>query len=173
MLIVPSKTKSDRIPATYTHVLTGTVADVTAEDVDLSSASWTRHPQLADGRARDHAQEHQAILDSWRGGFSDVEENEAAKVVGLRPPQIPTGTGKTETMLSILVSACCPRVLVIVPTDALRSQLARKFLTLGVLKHPEAQNLGDAVLYPSVCILRHIPPGRPARRDGPSHISSR
>lgn len=43
------------------------------------------------------------------------------------------------------------------PTDALRSQLARKFLTLGVLKHPEAQNLGDAVLYPSVCILRHVP----------------
>jgi hypothetical protein len=129
VLIVPPKTKSDRIPATYTHVLTGTVADVAAEDIDLSSVSWTRHPQLADGRARDHAQEHQAILDSWRGGFSYVEENEAAKVVGLRPPQIgavhavhahwaiaddtativmPTGTGKTETMLSILVSACCP-----------------------------------------------------------------
>ena len=76
-------------------------------------------------------------------------------MVGLRPPQIgavhavhahwsvaetpatmvmPTGTGKTETMLSILVSACCPRVLVIVPTDALRTQIAEKFLTLGVLK---------------------------------------
>jgi hypothetical protein len=178
VLIVPPKTKSDRMPATYTRVLTGTVADVTAEDVDLSSASWTRHPQLADGRARDHAQVHQAILDSWRGGFSYVEENEVAKVVGLRPPQIgavhavhahwaitdgtativmPTGIGKTETMLSILVSACCHRVLVIVPTDALRSQLARKFLTLGVLKHPKARILGDGVLHPSVCILRHIP----------------
>jgi superfamily II DNA or RNA helicase len=178
VLVVPPKTKSGRIPATYTHVLTGTVADVAADAIDLSSASWARHPQLADGRARDHAQEHLAIRASWRGGFSYVEENEAANVVGLRPPQIgavhaihahwtitddtativmPTGIGKTETMLSILVSACCHRVLVIVPTDALRSQLARKFLTLGVLKHPKSRILGDGVLYPSVCILRHIP----------------
>jgi reverse gyrase len=43
---------------------------------------------------------------------------------------MPTGTGKTETMLSILVSQECRKVMVVVPTDALRSQLYLKFLTL-------------------------------------------
>jgi hypothetical protein len=33
-----------------------------------------------------------------------------------------TGTGKTETMLSVLVFAGCSRVFVVVPTDALRTQ---------------------------------------------------
>ncbi len=47
---------------------------------------------------------------------------------------MPTGTGKTETMLSILTSVRCPRLLVVVPTDALRSQIAGKFVTLGLLK---------------------------------------
>jgi superfamily II DNA or RNA helicase len=70
---------------------------------------------------------------------------------------MPTGTGKTETMLSILVSACCTRVLVIVPTDALRTQLAEKFTTLGVLKLQGARILGGGSLHPSVCLLRHIP----------------
>jgi superfamily II DNA or RNA helicase len=74
---------------------------------------------------------------------------------GLRPPQIgalhsigahwslsqhpatvvmPTGTGKTETMLSALAAYDCRSILVIVPTDALRSQTARKFLTFGLLR---------------------------------------
>ena len=82
-------------------------------------------------------------------------EDAARDVKGLRGPQIgavhavhahwtvsdapativmPTGTGKTETMLSVLVSARCSRALVVVPTDALRTQIAEKFLTLGVLK---------------------------------------
>lgn len=180
VLVVPPKTKLDRIPPSYQRVLTGTIVDATAVSVDLSSGSWTRHPQpSANGNgARDHTQEHQSILDSWDGRFSYLEENAAKDVVGLRPPQIgavhavhahwavaddaativmPTGTGKTETMLSILVSACCHRVLVVVPTDALRNQLAHKFLTLGVLKHPKAKILAQGALYPSVCILRHIP----------------
>ena len=82
---------------------------------------------------------------SWRGAFSYVEEDQEHEIVGLRPPQIgavhavhshwsvsdapativmPTGTGKTETMLSVLVSAICSRVLVVVPTDPLRTQRA-------------------------------------------------
>jgi superfamily II DNA or RNA helicase len=46
---------------------------------------------------------------------------------------MPTGTGKPETMLSVLDSSPSRKVLVVVPTDALRTQLADKFLTLGVL----------------------------------------
>ncbi len=45
---------------------------------------------------------------------------------------LPTGTGKTETMLA----AYCnnpTRTLVVVPSDSLRTQIGRKFATLGVL----------------------------------------
>ncbi|HAP75378.1 MAG TPA: hypothetical protein DCR14_04785, partial [Acidimicrobiaceae bacterium] len=45
---------------------------------------------------------------------------------------MPTGTGKTETMLAAHAHKPA-RTLVIVPSDALRSQIAKKFVTLGVL----------------------------------------
>ncbi|KYK43858.1 hypothetical protein A1D31_37750 [Bradyrhizobium liaoningense] len=76
--------------------------------------------------------------------------------LGLRPPQLgalyavkahwsvsnqpatvvlPTGSGKTDTMVALLVSeptiAC---LLVVVPTDPLRRQIGRKFMTMDVLK---------------------------------------
>ena len=47
---------------------------------------------------------------------------------------MPTGTGKTETMLALLIAARLPRLLVLVPSDALRDQIAGKFETLGVLQ---------------------------------------
>ncbi|QTE30062.1 DEAD/DEAH box helicase [Pengzhenrongella sicca] len=47
---------------------------------------------------------------------------------------MPTGTGKTETMLALLVAARIPRLLVLVPSDALREQIAAKFETLGILQ---------------------------------------
>jgi superfamily II DNA or RNA helicase len=47
---------------------------------------------------------------------------------------MPTGTGKTETMLGLLVAARPERLLVVVPSDALREQLAEKFDRLGVLQ---------------------------------------
>jgi hypothetical protein len=47
---------------------------------------------------------------------------------------MPTGTGKTDTMVGLLVAARVPRLLVIVPSDALRTQISGKFETLGVLQ---------------------------------------
>jgi superfamily II DNA or RNA helicase len=70
---------------------------------------------------------------------------------------MPTGTGKTETMLSILVTVGCPRLLVVVPTDALRTQIAEKFSTLGILKEPGCRILAASAKYPIVGILQHIP----------------
>ena len=70
---------------------------------------------------------------------------------------MPTGTGKTEVMLSVLVSAQCSKILVLVPTDALRSQIAEKFLTLGVLKEPEFKLLHERARRPIVGLLQHIP----------------
>jgi hypothetical protein len=60
-------------------------------------------------------------------------------------------------MLSILLSAQCPKVLVVVPTDALRIQIAEKFITLGILKKPDVSVLKPSAMFPIVCILEHIP----------------
>jgi superfamily II DNA or RNA helicase len=42
-----------------------------------------------------------------------------------------TGTGKTETMLATQVYRRLDRSLVLVPSDALRRQIAKKFISLG------------------------------------------
>ena len=146
---------------------------------DLSEGEWRKHPLLtAEGAEPDYAARIAEVLNSWTGAFSFVEEDPAHNVIGLRRPQIggvhaahmhwivsdspativmPTGTGKTETMLSILVSMKCEKLLVIVPTDALRTQLAEKFLTLGVLKLPGCAVLKEAARTPIVCTLQHMP----------------
>ena len=56
---------------------------------------------------------------------------------GLPEPGIvvmPTGTGKTETMLAWFVAQRPEHVLVVVPSSALREQIASKFETLGILQ---------------------------------------
>lgn len=50
---------------------------------------------------------------------------------------MPTGTGKTETMLALNAHECFERLLVVVPNDALREQVAGKFETFGVLRRQE------------------------------------
>ncbi|MBF6314066.1 DEAD/DEAH box helicase family protein [Nocardia farcinica] len=65
---------------------------------------------------------------------------------GLTEPGIvvmPTGTGKTETMLAWLVAQRPERVLVVVPSSALRDQIASKFETLGILQQ-------EAIVTPGV-----------------------
>lgn len=47
---------------------------------------------------------------------------------------MPTGTGKTETMLATLTANKCQKLLITVPSDSLRNQIGNKFLKLGLLK---------------------------------------
>ena len=117
-----------------------------------------------------------AVLASWAGAFNFLEEDREAGTQGLRSPQIgaihavlahwkvsrapctvvmPTGTGKTETMLALLVNQRLPRLLVVVPTVALRDQISNKFLTLGVLKDHGV--VGPDALFPVVGVLEHRP----------------
>lgn len=120
------------------------------------------------------------IRSSWKGQFSfKEEEKENGRLVseGLRSAQIgalhetlghwkvsvnktkaativmPTGTGKTETMLALLVQQRIERLLIVVPTDALRTQIGNKLITLGLLK--KLQIVGPDALYPVVGILEH------------------
>lgn len=109
---------------------------------------WLKHPLFQDISPDD-------VVATWVDKFKYIKENEQQNIRGLRPPQIgalhsilahinnaedkaivvmPTGTGKTETMLATLISNCCKKLLVSVPSDSLRSQIAQKFITLGLLK---------------------------------------
>lgn len=131
---------------------------------------WLRHPLLKKHNPQD-------IIDSWDNQFSFKQENQQEEILGLRTPQIgaihsllghltiakdiatvvlPTGTGKTETMLSLLVANPCKKLLVTVPSDSLRTQLAEKFLDFGLLKVKDNKGetiLGAGAQYPIVGIL--------------------
>lgn len=175
ILLIP---KTSRIPEGHDRVIRATV-DPDVGVADLGDAVWLRHPLLPrPGETVDYAAAINRVLESWVGAFSYVLENRDRGIKGLRSPQVgavhaahahwsvsegpativmPTGTGKTETMLSILTSTPCPKLLVVVPTDALRTQLVEKFLSLGVLKDPDCSILLPTAEYPIVATLRHIP----------------
>lgn len=67
---------------------------------------------------------------------------------------MPTGTGKTETMLGLLLAARPERLLVLVPSDALRDQIAAKFERLGVLH--ELAIAAPTALRPVVGRMLHL-----------------
>jgi superfamily II DNA or RNA helicase len=153
------------------------IAGATRDTSDLRDGTWIRHPLLKSGKVH-YESEIQDVIESWTDAFSYIEEDKTLGVKGLRKPQIgavhavhahwsasdapativmPTGTGKTEVMLSVLVSARCSKLLVVVPTDALREQLAEKFLSLGVLKETDCRVLAESARYPIVGMLQHVP----------------
>ena len=175
-LVVP---KPASIPNHHQRVIAAHVANGNGA-IDLRQGTWLKHPirNGGGGFGFDHSRAIQQVLESWIGAFSYFQEDHDAGIQGLRGPQIgavhrvhahwsitdavativmPTGTGKTETMLSILVSARCEKLLVVVPTDALRTQIADKFLTLGILKQPGCGVLATRAKHPIVAVLEHIP----------------
>jgi len=120
--------------------------------------------------------------ESWRDAFSYRAQQTDSDGVplegagGLRPPQLgalfavaahwtlqesaatiimPTGTGKTETMLSVLVAQRFMPMVVAVPGKQLRFQTAEKFRSLGLLQ--ALQVLKVDVHYPVVAELKKQP----------------
>lgn len=113
------------------------------------------------------------IVTSWKKALNLKQENIENGELGLRNPQIgavysilshwtystevgtvvmPTGTGKTETMLSVLVQAQISKLLIIVPTDPLRKQISEKFINLGLLNTLEL--LDKKALFPVVGVIK-------------------
>jgi superfamily II DNA or RNA helicase len=112
-----------------------------------ASSGWNRPTDFGPDSTND-------VLASYRAAISFIEGTEQSP--GLRPPQLgaihavlgywttkrpapatvvmPTGTGKTDTMVGLLVAARPERLLVVVPSDALREQIAAAFDRLGVLQ---------------------------------------
>jgi len=150
-----------------------------SDQIDVSDGIWKQHPAVAASLALSHEERVEQVRKSWRGAFSYVDEdNVHGNAIALRRPQVgalhaihahwsvsssvativmPTGTGKTETMLATAVSGQCERILVLVPTDALRTQVAQKFLTLGVLKMEESAVLAKSAQRPIVGVLTSAP----------------
>ncbi|TCK21947.1 DEAD/DEAH box helicase [Pseudonocardia endophytica] len=83
-----------------------------------------------------------AIMGHWASGTGDP-----AIVV------MPTGTGKTETMIATAIAQRVPRLLVLVPSVALRRQITSKFLRLGILQREHI--VAPHALRPQVAALEH------------------
>jgi superfamily II DNA or RNA helicase len=64
---------------------------------------------------------------------------------------MPTGTGKTDTMLGLLIAGRLARTLVLVPSDALRSQLLKK---CDLKKLREIGAISEIALNPVVTVIR-------------------
>jgi superfamily II DNA or RNA helicase len=117
----------------------------------------------------------EAVAESLENAFTFTVEDEAGGVRGLRTPQIgavhavlghwtldrqvpatvvmPTGTGKTETMLALFSAVPVRKLIVVVPSKVLRDQIAEKFETLGVLQ--EFGIVDNASLRPIVGRIEH------------------
>lgn len=114
------------------------------------------------------------VIDSWQNCFSYKSSGPDSQ--GLRPAQLgalfsikahwtvsnepativmPTGTGKTETMIATVVSEQINKTLIIVPSNLLRKQTVEKFMSFGVLQ--ELGVINSAAQKPSVASLVTTP----------------
>ncbi|MDM8102792.1 DEAD/DEAH box helicase [Oceanobacillus oncorhynchi] len=158
----------DHVPSKYKYVIYSTNKP-TIEKLErggLRLKEWIKHPAIKEYTQAD-------VLSSWKGEFKFIEENLKQDILGLRKPQIsalhmimghlkvpsnigtvvmPTGTGKTETMLATLVANRCHKLLITVPSDSLREQVSDKFLSLGLLK--KLNLVGKKALYPIVGVVK-------------------
>ncbi len=114
------------------------------------------------------------VYRSWQQHLFNFNlANQEAKTPGLRKPQLaalyaslghlvtspsttativmPTGTGKTDTMLGLLIAGRLARTLVLVPSDALRSQLVKK---CDLKKLREIGAISETALNPVVMAIR-------------------
>jgi hypothetical protein len=119
LYVFPKKPSEGQIP-TDGAILIGDVAEGIAE-LDLSKNKWLVQPNVIENITPEK------VNDSWFTGFNYIDEDQLRDgQIGLRRPQLgalhaihahwstkadvatvvmPTGTGKTETMLATLISA--------------------------------------------------------------------
>jgi superfamily II DNA or RNA helicase len=157
----------------------GCDADVGDAVINLLANRWISHFGIKQQiEIDDYPSIERSVLESWKNSFRFSSLEEVQDEVSLRKPQLgaihaaqahwsissapativmPTGTGKTDTMLSLLVLQRFRKLMVVVPTDALRHQVFEKFLTLGILKQNKSTILANEVMFPVICLLRHKP----------------
>ena len=142
-----------------------------------ADARWLSHNRIREFNEEKNTKGLHAIAteiaNSWHNQFSFLQEkrDDSGGIIenGLRPPQIgglhsigahwslynqaativmPTGTGKTETMLASMVAYNPGKILVIVPSKILRNQTLKKFIGLGLLRY--LGTLGETAKNPIV-----------------------
>ncbi|MEJ0017599.1 MAG: DEAD/DEAH box helicase family protein [Acetobacteraceae bacterium] len=182
VLVVPRKTAAVSNGEAVLLVPGAITPETIREGLENQSGVWIAPtPQKAGVHSAADAREIcGTVIESWRDQFNFREGSSATEtspeIPGLRTPQVgalhaalahvtssiepativmPTGTGKTETMLAIYAHERFARIMVVVPTDALRDQIAGKFETMGVLQ--DQLCLSESVKYPVVLRLKHIP----------------
>ena len=144
--IVPVQRPGKQRPPSTHLELTSASASVTIATLTADQLRWV---------VDDKPTEPDAVTDQLFRRFHLVVEDKSEHRSGLRIPQagavhavlahwlteardpatvvLPTGTGKTETMIALFASERLKRLLIVVPTDNLRTQIAEKFETWGVL----------------------------------------
>ena len=116
---------------------------------------------------------YEKIRKSWN---NIIMENRSANMKGLRLAQLgavfairahwtvsqdtatvvmPTGTGKTETMIATIIAEQCRKVFILVPSDLLRKQTVEKCANLGILK--DLGVIDASAKYPNVLCLKSKP----------------
>lgn len=126
-----------------------------AERLAVVSASWQEALHLREGRSSKNGVSAKPGLRRPQIGALHAALAHATRSTDPATIVMPTGTGKTETMLALNAYQHFERLLVVVPTDALREQIAGKFETFGVLK--QQQCLDASADFPLVIRLSHIP----------------
>ena len=114
------------------------------ETLDLSGSDWENLPDIAnaDEVLRKLHVEHLTEEDAGKSGLRLPQIGAIYSVLGqltLESPKpstvvLPTGTGKTDTMITVYAHGKIKKLLVIVPSVALREQIAVQFSTTGVLR---------------------------------------
>lgn len=160
-------TKEEYIPSGIKYALLTNIlpSKQRIEKGEIIIKKWIKHISF-----KEHSPGE--IIESWKNDFMYKEEDESTP--GLRQPQIaalhmilghlklpvdaatvvmPTGTGKTETMLAALVANRCEKLLITVPSDSLRNQIGGKFFSLGLLK--QFGVVGKKSLYPIIGVIKN------------------
>ncbi|MBU1230247.1 MAG: DEAD/DEAH box helicase family protein [Proteobacteria bacterium] len=130
-------------------------ADERAQRLAAVSNSWQEAVRLREGCLAGNGQPARLGFRRPQVGALHAALAHATRSIDPATIVMPTGTGKTETMLALNALQRFERLLVVVPTDALREQIASKFETFGVLK--QQQCLDESALFPLVMRLSHIP----------------
>ncbi|UJA31383.1 DEAD/DEAH box helicase [Clostridium sporogenes] len=135
-------------------------------------------------KSKDKITDCKLVKKSWVESFTYKKENEYKGLKGLRIPQLgalfaikahwstsresativmPTGTGKTETMISAIISESCDKTFIIVPSNLLRKQITKKCISLGILK--EVGVIKSKAINPVVAMLSTTPSSETELRE--------
>lgn len=157
--LIKSKGDKTKQYSPYTIVANVNSKDAIIEGVKEGSIglTWMAYDSNVEANELPNEKAHDLVMASMEGAWNMREESQAGDLVtpGFRAPQIgaiysilansiisdqaitvvlPTGTGKSETILATIIAKKIQRSLILVPSDGLRNQFFRNCQTWGILR---------------------------------------